>query len=72
MDKGTARAVALALAMFYLQHTRYMFRTLFETSDRFAKYIYEGIWPKEAVEQLGKGKDEEGGKEGESRIWPEV
>lgn len=65
MDKQTARAVGTALAVYTYVNAPFGwgFKDVFTLADKYAEYIYEGHWPKEATDQLGKqeGKAEERG-----------
>ncbi len=64
MDKGGARAISIALSLYFwnrgdkpvpLWH-------IFGLSDKFFNYIDQGLWPQEAVEQIGKGNEVEEGR----------
>lgn len=56
MDKQTARAVGLALAVYALNKiwVPRAVGDLYNMADLFTDYILEGKWPKKVVEQIGK------------------
>ena len=62
MDKETARAIGLVLAFYLAHNSTLSVSQRFEWAGKFANYITNGYWPKEAVNQLGQ--EEEGSEEG--------
>ena len=53
MTKRTARAGGLALALFFFRHVPAKLSVIMHLADRFTDYIFDGQWPREAVDQLG-------------------
>lgn len=61
----------MALALYYLRNVPTQMRDVLHLSDRFSDYICWGHWPQEAMDQIGKVKEE--GYEGRlARVRAEV
>lgn len=59
MDKAKARAISLALAIATYWQFIPNWATIFTCADKYVRYVEDGTWPKEATDQIGKGKQED-------------
>lgn len=63
------RAVCAALAVYTYVNAPFgwAYRDIFMCADKYVDYITHGIWPKEAVDQIGKSQASNASEQGQGR-----